>query len=137
MGYSPEWVAMSKRSIATIAPRYNVIRMVGEYVKFYAPPPARVSTSADGFAPARALADWKTRIRNAWAGVRLRCLETPRAGCPSAGQYVQVAVQLGGLLPEDVTVEALFGRPDTDRARRYSLTHSGALEHGEHLSNWT
>jgi starch phosphorylase len=38
MGYSPEWVAMSKRSIATISPRFNVIRMVAEYVKkFYAP----------------------------------------------------------------------------------------------------
>ena len=38
MGYSPEWVAMAKRSIATIAPRFNVIRMVSQYVaKFYAP----------------------------------------------------------------------------------------------------
>lgn len=38
MGYSPEWVAISKRSIATIAPRFNVIHMVAEYVqKFYAP----------------------------------------------------------------------------------------------------
>ncbi len=138
MGYSPEWVAMSKRSIATIAPRYNVIRMVGEYVqKFYAPAARQGRRlAADGFAPARALADGKIRIRNAWAGVRLRCLETPTGRVPfGQAVRVQVAIQLGGLQPEDVTVEALFGRPDTDhgRARHYSLTHSGALDHGEHL----
>ena len=38
MSLSPSWVAMSKRSIATISPRFNMTRMVSEYVnKFYAP----------------------------------------------------------------------------------------------------
>ncbi len=70
MGYSPEWVAMSKQSIATIAPRFNVIRMVAEYVrKLYAPAAqhGRRYAAAD-FAIARTVAEWKTRIRAAWPG---------------------------------------------------------------------
>ena len=31
-GYSPEWVRMAKRSIATILPRFNAARMVNEYL---------------------------------------------------------------------------------------------------------
>ena len=58
-----KWVAMAKRSIATIAPRFSTsIRMVSEYVrKFYAPAanhgPA-VRPEHD-FAVARNVADWK------------------------------------------------------------------------------
>ena len=30
LGYSPEWVSMAKHSIASIMPRFNMNRMVGE-----------------------------------------------------------------------------------------------------------
>ena len=36
LGYSPEWVKMVKHSMASLLPRYNAARMVGEYVNnFY------------------------------------------------------------------------------------------------------
>ncbi|MGE5489872.1 MAG: alpha-glucan family phosphorylase [Actinomycetota bacterium] len=140
MGYSPEWVAMAKRSIATITPRFNVNRMVGEYVqKFYTQAAQHGRRyAADSYAPARSVAEWKARVRAAWPGVRLNRLDTPaRRITFGAPLRIEVAVQLNGLAPEDVTVEALFGRPASDhlsgKPRHYALTHTGTTAGGEHL----
>jgi starch phosphorylase len=140
MGYSPHWVAMAKRSIATIAPRFNVTRMVGEYVKrFYAPAAAdgRRYAEAD-FAVARDVADWKARVRSAWPGVRLHRQDGAERRLKFGGSvHVEVAVQLNGLGAGDVTVEALFGRPghhgSIGRVRHYPLLCTGTNHHGEAL----
>ena len=138
MGYSPEWVAMSKRSIATISPRFNVTRMVSEYVKkFYAPAAGHGRQYfSDNFAVARHVADWKTKVRAAWPGVRLHRIDTPERRLKFGGTVrIELAVQLNGLRPEDVTLEALFGRPGRNggigRVRHYPLTCDGQNEYGE------
>ena len=42
MGYSQEWIAMAKRSMASLLPRFSTTRMVNEYVtKFYVPASAQ------------------------------------------------------------------------------------------------
>ena len=140
MGYSAEWVAIAKRSIATITPRFNVTRMVGEYVwKLYAPAAQQGKRyHADDYAPARGVAEWKARIRSAWPGVHLRRLDSPVQRL-KFGQAlrVEVAAQLNGLKPEDVTVEVLFRRPANDhlsnRARHYALTCDGTTDQGEQI----
>ena len=140
MGYSPQWVAMAKRSIATIAPRFNVTRMVGEYVrKFYAPAATdgRRYAEAD-FAVARDVAEWKARVRAAWPGVRLHRQDGAERRLKFGGSvHIEVAVQLNGLSAGDVTVEALFGRPghhgSVGRFRHYPLQCTGATQHGEAL----
>ncbi len=140
MGYSPEWVAMSKRSITTIAPRFNVIRMVSEYVKkFYAPAAAHGRRYAgDNFAIARDVAQWKNKVHAAWSGVRLHRLDIAERRMRFGGSlHIEVAVQLNGLNPQDVTVEALFGRPQRNgsshRGRHYPLHCSGTTHNGEAL----
>lgn len=144
MGYSPEWVAMSKRSIATISPRFNVIRMVSEYVKkFYGP--AGIfgrKYAADDFAVARQVADWKTKVRHAWPGVRLHRIDTPERRLKFGGSlHIEIAVQLAGLQADDVVVEALFGRPGRNggigRVRHYPLSCSGGNDHGEAIYKLT
>lgn len=136
MGYSPEWVAMAKRSISTISPRFNVIRMVNEYVSnFYAPAADHGRRYHENdFAIAREVADWKVRIRDAWEGVRLYRIDSPERRLKFGGAlHIELAVQLNGLRPEDVTVEALVGRPGHiaggRRVRHYPLTFVGAGEH--------
>ena len=51
--------------------------------------------------------------------------------------HIEIAVQLNGLSPEDVTVEALFGRPQRNggphRGRHYSFACSGTTPNGEAL----
>ena len=140
-GYSPEWVAMAKQSIMTISPRFNVIRMVTEYVKkFYAPAAQNGRRYlADDCAVARTVAAWKARVRSAWPGVRMHRLDSAERRLPfGASLNLQVAVQLNGLSPEDVTVEALIGRPGPNgtfskRARHYPLWSTGQTGNGEML----
>ncbi|MBI5861672.1 MAG: alpha-glucan family phosphorylase [Rhodocyclales bacterium] len=139
LGYSPEWVNMAKQSIATIMPRFNMRRMVTEYAeKFYAPAAAQWRRySSDNFAGARRLAEWKARVHAAWPGVRLRRIDQPVA-CIRYGATLrfEIAAQLNGLAPEDLTVELVFTRPDEPvqaKAKRYAMHHEHALEAGEYL----
>ena len=132
---------MAKRSIMTISPRFNVIRMVAEYAKkFYAPAAMHGRRFAsDDFAVARTVAEWKARVRGAWPGVRLHRLDTAERRLPFGKSLnLQVAVQLNGLSPEDVTVEVLIGRPGlatgfSKRARHYPLRSEGVTGNGETL----
>ena len=139
MGYSPEWVAMAKRSIQTISPRFNVIRMLSEYVrKSYAPAAGYGRRyAANDFAVARDVALWKARVRAAWPGVRLHRLDTPERRLQfGSSLHLEVAVQLNGLSADDVIVEAIFGRPghySSGRGRHYPLRCTGSTNNGEAL----
>jgi starch phosphorylase len=111
MGFSPEWIHMAKRSIATLLPRFNSYRMVGEYLtRFYAPASERGEQFAEGnYATARSLADWKRRVRAAWAHVQMRAAGLPQrhAGFGNRVRF-EVAIKLNGLGAEDVTVELIL-----------------------------
>jgi len=140
MGYSPGWIAMSKRSMASIAPRFNAARMLGQYVaRFYEPAAQQWQRfSRDGFALAHAVAVWKERVRDAWHDVSLRQVDAGahRLGYGEGGRW-EVAVQLNGLDPVDITVEMLVsrvGRMGVEEERKaFRLEHVGPLEAGEHL----
>lgn len=140
MGYSPAWVAMAKRSMTSIAPRFNAERMLGQYLERCYRPAARQWRvyADDDFALARALGEWKARVRNAWPGVHLRACE----GAPQRIRFGEVArfelaVQLAGLDPSDVAVEMVFSQrgfegEEQDR-RLLGLRPRHPLDGGEHL----
>jgi starch phosphorylase len=140
MGYSPGWVAMSKRSIASITPRFNSARMLGEYVAKYYQPATRKwrHFSAENFAAPRELAAWKARVRAAWPQVVIRRADnTPRRIAFGSSIHFEVAVQLDGLAPTDVVVELLFSRPNANAQSRpprpYRLEYAGPGQGGESL----
>ena len=114
-GYSPAWVRMAKRSMATLLPRFNARRMLNEYVeKFYTHAASQGRRyMADEAAVARAVATFKRRVHDAWPGVALRVLD-PGAHQFAFGQAfaIEAAVQLAGLDPADVVVELLLERID-------------------------
>jgi len=138
LGYSPEWVAMAKQSIASIMPRFNMQRMVTEYAeKFYSRAADQWRRySADNFSGARQLAEWKARIRAAWPRVALRRINqaVPRIRFGETLHFA-IGVQLAGLKPNDLTVELVFtrpGEPATAKAQRYELLYECPLGNGEH-----
>jgi len=138
MGFSPGWVAMAKQSIASIAPRFNSMRMVSEYVsKSYSPATRQWSNySRQDFSAARALAAWKARIREAWGGVSLRPNgTTSRRASFGEGIHIEVAMRLNGLDPQDVTVELLLGYTDAknQEQQRIPLVYQGQTGDGEAL----
>ncbi|MDP1635228.1 MAG: DUF3417 domain-containing protein, partial [Gallionellaceae bacterium] len=129
----------AKQSIASIMPRFNMQRMLTDYAeRFYSPAAEqwRRYSSAD-FSGARRVAEWKARIRAAWPRIGLRRIDqaAPRIRYGETLHF-QVAVQLNGLTPNDLTVELVFtrpGEPTSARARRYELLYERPLGNGEHL----
>jgi starch phosphorylase len=112
-GYSPEWVKLAKRSIASLMPRFNSVRMVEEYVaKSYLPAAQQGRRYAENqFEVARSIAAWKSRARQAWPGVTIRRLNTPQKRIEFGDTvHIETAVRLNGLNPEDVAVELLVSR---------------------------
>jgi starch phosphorylase len=137
-GYSPEWVKLAKRSISSLMPRFNSARMLGEYVaKCYQPAAQQGRLYAENqFEVARAIAAWKARVRQAWPGVTMRRLDTPKKRI-EFGQTlrIEVVVGLNHLNPDDVAVELLLTRAGTqgkDETRSYRLAAQGAGPGGEH-----
>ncbi|HET7670432.1 MAG TPA: alpha-glucan family phosphorylase, partial [Burkholderiales bacterium] len=137
-GYSPEWIRMAKRSMASLLPRYDASRMLGEYVtKYYLPASRQGQRFSQGnYEPAKALAGWKARVRAAWNGVSLRRVDTP----PRRIQFgesapVEVAARLNGLSPADVCVELLLTRALREAAplsHSHELSPTGHAHDGEH-----
>ena len=113
LGFSPEWVALCKRSMASILPVFNSERVLRDYWRcFYAPAARQGRTISTGdFAIARDLAAWKAKVRAAWSGVELK-----RSGAaPTQAQFrdtvrLEVEVALNGLAPSDVRVECVLRR---------------------------
>ncbi|WKZ13524.1 MAG: alpha-glucan family phosphorylase [Gammaproteobacteria bacterium] len=113
LGYSPGWVQICKRSMASVLPHFNSNRLLHDYACcFYGPAAAHGrKIAAQAHVPARELADWKARVREAWPGISLRIIQpvTARVEFDQAVQF-DVVVQLNGLSPQDVRVECVLHR---------------------------
>lgn len=112
MGFSPDWVKMSKHSMATIMPRFNSKRMVGEYLaKCYLPASRQYRLYRQNQCEnSGRIAVWKARVRHAWPGVSLHRLNAGQKEINFGDSLrFEVAVQLNGLDPKDMVVELLIG----------------------------
>jgi starch phosphorylase len=139
MGYSPEWVALAKRSIASILPRFSAARMMGDYVaKCYLPAAQLGHRYAEsGHALAASVAQWKARVRAAWPGVAIRRLDAPTRRI-QFGEIVSVrlGVRLSGLVPDDVVVELVMARTvggRNDERRTYRFVPGTETNDGERI----
>ena len=117
-GVPDGWVDRIRHTLRTLGPKVQAERMVRDYVgQLYLPAAqsSRTLAHAGDYGPARDLAAWKSRVREAWPRVAIEHVEAD-AGGPSLGSAltVHVAVALGELTRDDVTVEAVYGRPDED-----------------------
>ncbi len=125
-GYSREWIRMAKESMATILPRYNATRMVGEYVTKFYQPAARLGSqfARDGHVVAQKLAAWKARTRAAWPGVTLSLVAAPSGGMTFGDRTtVELVAGLDGLDADDVFVEMLVSRTERDSDRGEHQRH--------------
>lgn len=140
MGYSPGWVAMAKRSIATIAPEFNSARMLKNYIeKFYTPATKQGKIYFDqDLAKAKEVANWKAKVRNSWQKITIRRLDEPAKKLDFGDKFnIKIAVYLDGLQPEDVCVELLlsrFSNKGRQKTIRYhSFSFKGRADNGESL----
>jgi starch phosphorylase len=93
--------------------------MVQDYVNNLYTPAAIASrqANADDARLARELAVWKSRVRHAWAGVTVEHIEAQDIpAAPQRGDSITVNayVALNGLSPDEVAVQLVHGRADSN-----------------------
>ncbi len=111
------WITMVKNSMRGLCHTFNTDRMVKEYTrKFYLPALEEHSyLSKDGFRAAKEFVEWKARVQAEWQSIEIVSGDVKVDGDERAGCRIPVTarVRLGRLNPDDVTVEAYYGRLDT------------------------
>ncbi len=126
-GIPQRWVSMVRHTLESLGPKVLASRMVRDYVHHLYAPAASASRdlAASSFAAAKDVAQWRAEVQARWSGVRVVHVEAGGVGdTPQVGSAMEIRalIDLGGLCPADVTVQAAFGRVDESdelRAPRY------------------
>jgi starch phosphorylase len=123
-GVPTRWLARVRHTLASLGPQVQASRMVREYVESHYLPAATAVELArvDGYQAAKRLAEYRARLSGAWPHVRVTdCdLDVDDGHAPVLGERVRVraTVDLAGLDPSDVEVQAVVGRVgDTDELK--------------------
>jgi starch phosphorylase len=113
-GVPEEWLRRVKQSLMSLSPQFNANRMLTEYNQqlYLAAHQAWMRVRQDNFSMAREKCVWLRGVREAWSSVRFLA-GGPRSSNPVlSGQAVPIRaeLELAGLSPSDVRVEAVVGR---------------------------
>jgi starch phosphorylase len=151
-GVPGRWIEMVRHTIQTLGPKVLASRMVRDYVERYYLPAAEslrrtVTTDGDGqvaFDPARELAAYRRRAFEAWPQIHITDVDsTGLPDTPVLGSKLTLTatVQLAGLRPEEVTVQAVVGRVDAGDALvdpvTVEMTHAGTAGGGGEIFSTT
>ena len=114
-----EWMRRVKQSLMYISPQFDCRRMVREYMtQLYEPAHSHhIRVAENHYEGVRARARWTAQIREVWDRVRfVEAGGPPPAGSVTSGKplAVRAAIDLAGLKPDDVRVELVLGRIDSD-----------------------
>jgi starch phosphorylase len=126
-GVPQRWVDMVRHTLQSLGPKVLASRMVRDYVHELYTPAARASRelAASSFTAARQVAQWRSEVQSRWSDVRVVHVEAGGVGdAPQVGAKLEVRalIDLGGLAPSDVTVQAAYGRVDESDQLRAPTT---------------
>ncbi|HYP13506.1 MAG TPA: alpha-glucan family phosphorylase, partial [Bryobacteraceae bacterium] len=132
-GVPDEWVRRMKQCLINLSPQFNCQRMVAEYMDHLYQPAHKLyaNTVVDSFAPAREKVKWSFGVQQAWGNVHFVDVGPgPDASVLSGSSVpVRAVVDLAGLSPEDVRVEAVVGRVGvTGQLEDSQILHLPAVE---------
>ncbi|OBI44475.1 alpha-glucan family phosphorylase [Mycobacterium sp. E796] len=150
-GVPPRWIEMVRHTLQTLGPKVLASRMVRDYVEQYYTPAAeslrRTTAAEDGgaeFDAARELAVYRLRAHEAWPKITITDVDsTGLPDTPVLGSKLTLTatVQLDGLAPDEVTVQALVGRVDTGDALldpvTVEMSYTGTAEGGNQVFSTT
>ena len=113
-GIPTDWVRRMKQSLIHLSPQFNSQRMVSEYMsQLYEPAhQSFLDVSRESFEPARARARWNERVEKVWDNVSFLEVGPGPDVSVLTGRPIpmRAVVDLAGLTPKDVRVEAVIGR---------------------------
>jgi starch phosphorylase len=156
-GVPPRWIEMVRHTLQTLGPKVLASRMVRDYVEHYYTPAAqslrRTIAPAEGdeseasgveFGAARELAAYRRRAQQAWPKIDITDVDsTGLPDTPVLGSKLTLTatVQLAGLAPDEVTVQALVGRVDASDALldpvTVEMSYAGTAEGGNQVFSTT
>ncbi|OBK68748.1 glycogen phosphorylase [Mycobacterium colombiense] len=153
-GVPPRWIEMVRHTVQTLGPKVLASRMVRDYVERYYTPAAQslrktiapADDAAGGveFGAARELAAYRRRAHDAWPKIVITDVDsTGLPDSPVLGSKLTLTatVQLAGLAPDEVTVQALVGRVDSSDALLEPITvemsYTGTAEGGNQVFSTT
>ncbi|GAA5157227.1 alpha-glucan family phosphorylase [Pseudonocardia eucalypti] len=138
-GVPSEWVELVRHTLDTLRPRVQATRMVTEYVRDWYLPAARAAAEVElaDYAGSRRLAEYRQRLNASWPRVRIGGVDAsgvPDSPVVGAPMTVRASVELAGLKPDDVTVQAVVGRVDgttdeLDAPVTAPMAHVGGVDH--------
>ena len=113
-GVPSEWMRHVKQNLLYVSPTFSCQRMVEEYHSELYEPAHRVfeEMSKDNFAPAREKTSWNREVQECWPRVAFMGFGPDPGNGLVAGNSVplEAVIELAGLKPGDVRVEAVVGR---------------------------
>jgi starch phosphorylase len=136
-GVPVRWVEMVRHTLQALGPKVLASRMVRDYTeKYYLPAAASLRRTLEPGA-ARDLAGYRGRVEKAWPKVHVADVDSsglPDTPVLGSELTLTAAVQLGGLRPDEVVVQAVLGRVDAGDALvdpvTVPMSHRGSGEGG-------
>ncbi|MGV0814881.1 glycosyltransferase family 1 protein [Mycolicibacterium boenickei] len=142
-GVPTRWVEMVRHTLQVLGPKVLASRMVRDYTeKYYLPAALSLrrtveATSGEPFGAARELADYRRRAEDAWPKIQVTDVDSyglPDTPLLGSQLTLTATVQLAGLRPEEVTVQAVLGRVDASDVIVHPVTvtmaHTGSSDNG-------
>jgi starch phosphorylase len=150
-GVPTRWVEMVRHTLMELGPKVLASRMVRDYTEKYYAPAARslrrtVEPDGDGqpFGAARDLASYRTRAHEAWPKIQITDVDSyglPDTPLLGSELTLTATVDLAGLRPDEVVVQAVLGRVDAGDALVNPMTvpmqHTGTADSGNEIFSTT
>ncbi|MCW2556272.1 MAG: alpha-glucan phosphorylase [Mycobacterium sp.] len=149
-GIPTRWVEMVRHTLQVLGPKVLASRMVRDYTqKYYAPAAKslhRTIEPIDGvpFGAARQLAAYRQRAEGAWPKIQITDVDSyglPDTPLLGSELTLTATVQLAGLRPDEVVVEAVVGRVDAGdvlvKPETVQMAHTGTAEGGKEVFTTT
>ncbi len=151
-GVPMRWVEMVRHTLEVLGPKVLASRMVRDYTeKYYAPAAQSLRRTVEPleeggvpFGAARDLAAYRQRAQEAWPKIQITDVDsTGLPDIPLLGSELTLTatVQLAGLRPDEVAVQAVLGRVDATDALHDPVTipmpHTGTADGGNEIFSTT
>ena len=151
-GVPMRWVEMVRHTLEVLGPKVLASRMVRDYTEKYYAPAAQslrktvqpVDEGGVPFGAAWDLANYRQRAQEAWPKIQITDVDsTGLPDTPLLGSELTLSatVELAGLRPDEVSVQAVLGRVDTADALVNPVTvampHTGTADGGNEIFSTT
>ncbi|MDO3636898.1 glycosyltransferase family 1 protein [Mycolicibacterium arseniciresistens] len=149
-GVPTRWVEMVRHTLQALGPKVLASRMVRDYTEKYYAPAARSlrrtvePVNGTAFGAAGELADYRRRAAEAWPKIQITDVDSyglPDTPLLGSELTLTANVQLAGLRPDEVTVEAVLGRVDESDALKdpatVAMAHTGTADGGTEVFSTT